>query len=168
MNFEEPEYATTINDNGLYDDAVVLTIPDTQQISKSGMITIEAYCPEGTFLEATNSAARQAILYLEREFKLEIVDYNHSHKVVLEAELTYLEDLLHRVLFLGATEAILASILDKLKDTANASKDLPDKTAVHDGFEDNMDFTNKCIAQLQAAETKFSKLFEAATKKFAN
>lgn len=164
MNFEQADYATTINDEDLYLGMVHLHIPTTQSITVGGRIRVSAYCPVATLSEANNSAASQAIVYLEHEFKLDVVDYHFAGKLKLEEEFAFLNDLNQRVLLLGATvKEFWKMILNRFSDVVIVTKEdakpykveLPEKSA----------FINNCMIQLERTERKMSGMFGIAGEK---
>ncbi|CAO2208062.1 unnamed protein product [Urochloa humidicola] len=169
MNFEQAEFVTTTDEDGLYLGAVSLTIPDNQSISKSGEITIDAYCQCGSLSEANNSAAREAILYLEREFNVEVVDFNYSEKVCVEEELSLLKDLNQRVHHLGATVKLSwGKEIESLKCSIKTINAFAEKISLMDGVEVKTQVINDWVTELQHAKAKISDLFHIAIQKYDN
>ncbi|RLN21742.1 hypothetical protein C2845_PM07G17030 [Panicum miliaceum] len=64
LNFEQPEYVTTVDDQGLFIGALLLSLPDTKANNMSGAVTIEASYPETDLSRAKNAAAREAIFFI--------------------------------------------------------------------------------------------------------
>lgn len=107
---------------------------------------------------------------MEREFNFEVIGYYHEELELIHGELDFLDDLNHRILFLGRTVIKFRGQADqRLKTTATAVNGLAENDELFvNGTTDERLFLSKCLRSVEYAKDKCWDLYLAASHKLEN
>lgn len=98
---ELPSFRTDPTEEGLFEASTVISIPKNNANIKSGDFAFRSSCNMPDETTVMNTAARTAIMFLEKTLHFETVDLHHHKLNIAAADLNYLESLHHQARTLG-------------------------------------------------------------------